>query len=147
MQHRWMLHVASVCTPCCMLLGIVAQNLKPVKLLASGKWTQQLPTLLSQQCRELWRPFAPGLRGIMTASARRWRSHVYLISTFKSPKFCLVYPFSGTFSHNPPCLCKQKGRREPQTFVENAGRVQLMHAVEANALHCSTSSHIQVSST
>ena len=29
-QHCWMLHVASVCTPCCMLLGVVAQSLKPV---------------------------------------------------------------------------------------------------------------------
>ena len=28
-----MLHVTSVCTPCCMLLGVVAQSLKPVKLL------------------------------------------------------------------------------------------------------------------
>ena len=32
-----MLHVASVCTPCCMLLGVVAQSLKPVKLLATCK--------------------------------------------------------------------------------------------------------------
>ena len=31
-QHCWMLHVASVCTPCCMLLDAVAQILKPVKL-------------------------------------------------------------------------------------------------------------------
>ena len=40
-QHCWMLQVASVCTLCCMLLGIVAQSLKPVKLL-----NQQLPTFL-----------------------------------------------------------------------------------------------------
>ena len=38
-QHCWMLHVASVCTPCCMLLDVVAQSLKPVKL-----FSQQLPT-------------------------------------------------------------------------------------------------------
>ena len=52
-QHCWMLHVASVCTPCCMLLGVVAQSLKPVKL-----FSQQLPTFLlfhdrrsvAQQC-------------------------------------------------------------------------------------------------
>ena len=51
--HCWMLHVASVCTPCCMLLVVVAQTLKPVKLL-----DQQLPTFLlfrdgesvAQQC-------------------------------------------------------------------------------------------------
>ena len=40
-QHCWMLHVASVCTPCCMLLRVVAQSLKPVKL-----FSQQLPTFL-----------------------------------------------------------------------------------------------------
>ena len=46
-QHCWMLHVASFCSPCCMLLGVVAQSLKPVKLLAMCKRTQQLPTLLA----------------------------------------------------------------------------------------------------
>ena len=52
-QHCWMLHVASVCTPCCMLLRVAAQSLKPVKL-----FSQQLPTFLlfrdrrsvAQQC-------------------------------------------------------------------------------------------------
>ena len=52
-RHFWMLHVASVCTPCCMLLDVVAQSLKPVKL-----FSQQLPTFLlfrdrrsvAQQC-------------------------------------------------------------------------------------------------
>ena len=41
-QHFWMLHLPAVCTPCCMLLGVVAQSLKPVKPL-----NQQLPTFLS----------------------------------------------------------------------------------------------------
>ena len=52
-QHCWMLSVTSVCTPCCMLLRVVAQSLKPVKL-----FSQQLPTFLlfrdrrsvAQQC-------------------------------------------------------------------------------------------------
>ena len=52
-QHCWMLHGASVCTPHCMLLDVVAQSLKPVKL-----FSQQLPTFLlfldrrsvAQQC-------------------------------------------------------------------------------------------------
>ena len=52
-QHCWMLHVASVCTPSCMLLDVVAQSLKPVKL-----FSQQLLTFLlfrdrrsvAQQC-------------------------------------------------------------------------------------------------
>ena len=39
-QHCWMWHVASVCTPCCMLLGVVAQSLKQVKRLATCKRTQ-----------------------------------------------------------------------------------------------------------
>ena len=38
---------------CCMLLGVAAESLKPVKLLATCKRTQQLPTML--------RPFARGL--------------------------------------------------------------------------------------
>ena len=43
-QHCWMLQVPSVCTPCCVLSGVVAQSLKPVKLLATCKRTQQLPS-------------------------------------------------------------------------------------------------------
>ena len=49
-QHCWLLYVASVCTPvacCCVLLGVVAQSLKPIRLLATCKRTQQLPTLLA----------------------------------------------------------------------------------------------------
>ena len=51
-QHCWMLHVASVCTPCCMLLGVVAQ-------------TQQLQTLLGQQCWKLLRLFAGSFRSFV----------------------------------------------------------------------------------
>ena len=40
-QHCWMLHVSSVCTTCCVLLGVLAQSLKPVKLLS-----KQLPMFL-----------------------------------------------------------------------------------------------------
>ena len=54
----WMLHVASVSTPCCMLLGVVAQSLKLVKLLATSKRTQHLPEVWGQQCWELSHPFA-----------------------------------------------------------------------------------------
>ena len=59
-QHRWMLHVESIWTPCCMLhvLGVVAQSLTPVKLFrASCKRKQQLPTLLGQQGGELLCPY------------------------------------------------------------------------------------------
>ena len=49
-QYCWMLHVASVCTPsvhrcCCVLLGVVAQSLKPVKLVAP-----------CQQAQHCWMP-------------------------------------------------------------------------------------------
>ena len=42
-------HVESVCTPCCMLLGVLTQSLKLVKLFANGRNIvgQQLPTLLA----------------------------------------------------------------------------------------------------
>ena len=49
-QYCWMLHVAPSCTPFCMLLGIVVQSLKPVKLLANYKWTEQLLGVVGQQC-------------------------------------------------------------------------------------------------
>ena len=55
-QYCWMLHVASVCTPCCMLLGVVASACTP---LPTG--TQQLTTSFAQQCWELSRPFACSL--------------------------------------------------------------------------------------
>ena len=55
-----------VYTPCCMLLRVVAQNLKPVKLLATCKRTQQLPAML--------RPFARSLTEILEqAQPRRLR--------------------------------------------------------------------------
>ena len=40
-QYCWMLDVAFVCTPCCMLLHVVTQSLKLVKL-----FSQRLPTFL-----------------------------------------------------------------------------------------------------
>ena len=49
-QHCWMLHVASVSTPCCMLLDVVAQSLKPVKL-----FSQQLPTFFCSMIAEAYR--------------------------------------------------------------------------------------------
>ena len=59
-QHCWMLHVASVFTPCCMLLRVVGScyaKLKPIKLLATWKQTQH--------CWELLRLFACSLKKIM----------------------------------------------------------------------------------
>ena len=59
-QHCWMLQVASVCTRCCVLLGVVAQRLKPVKLFS---YVQTLNNV-----RSCWptvlRPFARCLRTV-----------------------------------------------------------------------------------
>ena len=53
-QQCWMLHVASACTPCCVLLEVVVQSLIPVKLLAPSKRTQHCwattPTMLDVTC-------------------------------------------------------------------------------------------------
>ena len=81
-QHWWMLQVASVCTSCFSKFEIACSkrsdsgercgvekaphylnawnrlSLKPIKRLTACKWTQQLPTLLAQQCWELLSPFA-----------------------------------------------------------------------------------------
>ena len=47
-QHCSMLHVTSVCTPCCILLDdVVAQSLKPVKL-------QTDTTLLANNSQHCW---------------------------------------------------------------------------------------------
>ena len=56
-NHCWMLHVASVSTPCCMLLPL-GGSLKPAKLLATCKRTQQLQTMLGVYIGQLLRPFA-----------------------------------------------------------------------------------------
>ena len=56
-KNCWMLHVAFVCKPVCMLLGVIAQSLKPVSFPLSTAVpnivTQQFPTLLARQCWEL----------------------------------------------------------------------------------------------
>ena len=43
-EHCYTLHIVSFCLPCCMLLGVVAQSLKPVKLLAKCDNSQQCCT-------------------------------------------------------------------------------------------------------
>ena len=48
-QHSWMLHVACVCTPCCIFLcvvGVLAQSLKPIKRLATCNGRNN--------CQEYW---------------------------------------------------------------------------------------------
>ena len=76
-QHCWMLRVASVCTPCCVLLGVVVQCLKLVKFLATWKRIQQLPTKL--------RPFALSysLQELLSHATHLFRSPYVTI-----PNFC-----------------------------------------------------------
>ena len=81
-QHCQMLHVASVCTPCCVLLDVVACCLKPVKL-----FSQQLPTFLlfrdrqsvAQQC---W------IR-LHSSSNIIWARHAHYAWFTKT---CVLYP-------------------------------------------------------
>ena len=84
-QHCWMLHVASVCTPCCMLFRVVGSCYTRLRTTANTDATtpnvvgptmlgviapvctplptrtQQLPSFLVQQYWELLRPFARSL--------------------------------------------------------------------------------------
>jgi len=75
-QHCWMLRVTSICTPCCVLLGVVVQSLKLVKFLATWKWIQQLPTMLC--------PFVPGysLHKFLSHATHLFRSPYLTISNF-----------------------------------------------------------------
>ena len=80
-EHCCMLHVASVCTLCYMLLGVVAQSLKPVKLLR-----QQLPTFLlfldrrsvAQQCRIRLYSSSFGPRTRITYGLQSWKEGQHL---------------------------------------------------------------------
>ena len=47
-----MLHIASVCTPCCMLLRVVGNCLKPVKLFFFNNNTTLLMTIITFTWRE-----------------------------------------------------------------------------------------------
>ena len=64
----------------------VAQSLKPVKLLATCKQRQQLPTLLGQQSRELLHPFARIALQSTYRSTTLSTSMFYLFITRKPPK-------------------------------------------------------------
>ena len=67
-QHCWMLNVASVCTPCCVLLGVVASVCALLQTRA-----QQIPTSLDQQRWKLLCPFADLSLQIAKIWGRRWR--------------------------------------------------------------------------
>ena len=77
-QRCWTLHPASVSTPCCMLFVCCeTQSLQPIKLLATCKRTQRLPTMLGVAWPTRLRPLARGLRGL-----RRHRNSVQQVGAF-----------------------------------------------------------------
>ena len=98
-QHCWMLRVASVCTPCCVLLGVVVQCLKLVKFLATWKRIQQLPTKL--------RPFALSysLQELLSHATNLFRSPYVTI-----PNFCHFW-LNPVTEHQPypDLLCSASG--------------------------------------
>ena len=59
-QRCWMLDVASVCTPCCMLLRVVGSCC--AKFETGQTFEPTTPNIVGQQCWELLRPFACSLR-------------------------------------------------------------------------------------
>ena len=80
-----MLHVSFVCTPCCMLLGVVALSLKPVKLLAKCKQTQRLPTFLGVVGHAtMLRPFARGLTNDATTTRTSTKTWICVLSVLKA---------------------------------------------------------------
>ena len=60
-QHCWLLYVASVCTPCCMLLRVVGSCCAKFETDQTFSYVQTdatTPNIVGQQCWELLRPFA-----------------------------------------------------------------------------------------
>ena len=75
-QHCWMLNVAWVCTPCCVLLEVVAS----VYALLQTR-TQQIPTSLDQQCWKLH--IAKDLRTTAAAAAKTsLKKRIHFLSIF-----------------------------------------------------------------
>ena len=91
-----MLCVASICTPCCVLLEVVVQNLKLVKFLATRKRIQQLPTML--------RPFALGYSFLSHAT------HLFRSPYVTIPNFCHFWLNSvSEYQPYPDLLCSALG--------------------------------------
>ena len=82
-QHCSMLHVASVCTPCCMLLNVVACCCAKFETGQTFNLVQTDATLLTynlQHCWELLRPFARSQPSIFQL---HWKPlHLVIYSSF-----------------------------------------------------------------
>ena len=73
-QHCWMLHVASVCTPCCMLLDVVA--CRCAKFETSKTFQPKLPTFLlfrdrRSEVQQCWIRFCSSSNIVGTTHAHR----------------------------------------------------------------------------
>ena len=106
---------------CCMLLGVVAESLKPVKLLATCKRTQQLPTML--------RPFARGLsrksgENSSHTACQTWHMKI-LIDVINVWAFHLIFIFIYNW-----------GRRNQSQFIllfkENCAVITLFNTRQIN---------------
>ena len=122
-QHCCMLHVVSVCTPCCMLLRIVRslQSLNPVKLLAKCKQTQQAPTMLGVVAR----PFARSLTLFGTASiCIHLHKPANTYATTPNNHCCPTTPnivrcyLLRPFAHPVACCCTKFETDQTSSFVQ-----------------------------
>ena len=93
-QRCWMLHVASHCTPCCVLLDVAAccwELLHPFHTTAKTDAAIPLPTLFTQQCWELLLcPFARSFTDQLRQNFPQRRG-VHLDERFLLLLFC--FPF------------------------------------------------------
>ena len=84
-QHCCMLHVASVCTPCCMLLDVVACCCAKFETGQTFSPVQTDATLLpynAQHCWELLRPFGRSLTLLLLLKASSTRIRKFVKTQF-----------------------------------------------------------------
>ena len=93
---------------CCLLLGVVAQSLKPVERLVRCKRTQQLLTLFvgpGQQCWEFLRPFTCIFRVLIL----RMTAIQFLQYRIKGPGRCQAENTQGFSGYSPDRLVPLRG--------------------------------------
>ena len=106
-QHCWMLHVASVCTPCCMLLRVVGSCCAKFETGQTFIYVQTdatTPNIVGQQCWELLRLFACSLKFVPLSGQNQQLYLLYLYLDFEASnsRGCIA-----KFSRNRQgdCLC------------------------------------------
>ena len=106
-QHCWMLHVASVCTPCCMLLRVVGScctKFETGQTFSCEQTDATTPNIVGQQCWELLRLFACSLKFVPLSGQNQQLYLLYLYLDFEASnsRGCIA-----KFSRNRQgdCLC------------------------------------------